>query len=112
MAKKEKAPEKPFPQQMEEDIIPTTKAAFEKRNITDLKLGYSDKLLTGSFDGGRHEFKVIFAEEDLTAPKYFRFAVDGVDSSTIESFMIDERKITADLFAFYLTQRLYAQQWY
>ncbi len=110
--KKEKAPDKPFPQFIEEDVIPAVLAAFQARNVNDITLKLDDKTLVGSFDQGYREFKIFFAEADLQGKKYFTCTLNGLSSSTVESFMTDERKVSIDLFAFYVVQRLYAQQWY
>jgi len=104
--------EKPFEQLITEDVIPATIAAFQKRGVTDLQLRLEGKTLVGSFAGGKKQFSVLFAEGSLNGPKFFRCAIEGSPASTIESFMIDERRVDVSLFVFYLVQRLYAQQWY
>jgi hypothetical protein len=111
-AKKPAKEEKPFEQLIAEDVIPATIAAFQKRGVTDLQLRLEGKTLIGSFAGGKKQFSVLFAEGSLNGPKFVRCAIEGSPASTIESFMIDERRVDVPLFVFYLLQRLYAQQWY
>lgn len=110
-AKKEEEPEKPFAQQIEEDLIPATRAALQKRKVKDLDVTLDGKTLKGSFDNGRRRFSILFAEEDIKGRKFFSCSNDDAPPSTVESFMIDERKIDLDLVVFYILQRLYAQQW-
>ncbi|NES81812.1 MAG: DUF2996 domain-containing protein, partial [Moorea sp. SIO2B7] len=43
--------------------------------------------------------------------KAFSYATNGAKPSTIESFMIDERKVTLDLMVMYTIQRLNSQKW-
>ncbi|MEN9260038.1 MAG: DUF2996 domain-containing protein [Thermostichus sp. HHBFW_bins_43] len=110
--KKAAKAEKPFEQEITEDVIPAAMAAFQKRGVEDLQLRLEGKTLLGSFAGGKKQFSVLFAEGSLNGRKFFRCTTEGSPASTIESFMIDERRVDVSLFVFYLVQRLYAQQWY
>jgi hypothetical protein len=103
---------KPFPAQIQEEVIPAAQKILQDRGVTDLELSFEDKTLVGTFADGRRQFRVLFAEESLTGKKFFAYSVDGLAPSTVESFMIDERKIDVDLVAFYMAQRLQALQWY
>ncbi len=109
---KEKEEVKPFADQMREEVIPAIQKILLNRGVTDLQVSFEDKTLVGTFANDRRQFRVLFAEESLTGKKYFSYSVDGLAPSTIESFMIDERKIDVDLVAFYMAQRLQALQWY
>ncbi len=93
-------------------MIPAAIAAFQKRGVSDLELRLEGKTLVGAFAGGKKQFSVLFAEGSLNGRKFFRCTTEGSPASTIESFMIDERRVDVNLFVFYLVQRLYAQQWY
>ncbi|MGQ9838155.1 MAG: DUF2996 domain-containing protein [Cyanobacteriota bacterium] len=104
--------EKPFEQVITEDVIPAAVAAFQKRGVEDLQLRLEGKTLLGSLAGGKKQFSVLFAEKSLNGRKFFSCATEGSPASTIESFMIDERRVDVNLLVFYLVQRLYAQQWY
>ncbi len=110
-AKKEKKPEKPFAQAIAEDVIPGTIAAFKSRGIDDLELVFEDNTLAGKFKGGQRKFNILFSDADLNASKGFTCTTGDAPVSTIESFMIDERKVTPELLVLYISQRLYAQQW-
>ena len=72
---------------------------------------FNGNTLEGNFKSGQRQFNVIFSDADLNASKGFTCTTSGAPVSTIESFMIDERKVSADLLVFYIVQRLYAQQW-
>jgi hypothetical protein len=111
-AKKVAKEEKPFEQQITEEVIPAAIAAFQKRGVSDLELRLEGKTLVGAFAEGKKQFSVLFAEGSLNGRKFFRCTTEGSPASTIESFMIDERRVDVNLFVFYLVQRLYAQQWY
>ncbi|GAB4217426.1 MAG: DUF2996 domain-containing protein [Synechococcales cyanobacterium] len=111
-AKAKKPPakvEKPFGDAVVQDLIPATQAGFQKRGIADLSLRFEGNSLLGAF--GSRSFEVIFAEESLEGAKFFTWSTDGIPVSSIESFMIDERKPSTDLIAFYIVQRLFAQEW-
>ena len=109
--KKAKVPEKPFAQAISEDVIPNTISALKSRGVDDLELVFNDNTLEGKFKSGQRKFTVLFSDADLNASKGFTCTTGGAPVSTIESFMIDERKVSADLLVFYIVQRLYAQQW-
>ncbi|MEM9568630.1 MAG: DUF2996 domain-containing protein [Cyanobacteria bacterium P01_E01_bin.34] len=109
--KKAKAPEKPFAQAIAEDVIPNTITALKSRGVDDLELVFNDNTLEGKFKGSQRKFNVIFSDADFNSSKGFTYTIGSAPVSTIESFMIDERKVSADLLVFYIVQRLYAQQW-
>ncbi|MEO1131241.1 MAG: DUF2996 domain-containing protein [Cyanobacteria bacterium J06639_1] len=109
--KKAKEPAKPFVQAINEDVIPATVKLFQARGISDLSLTLTDTTLAGTFDNGSRAFEIIFSAPELTAPKSITYEVDGIPASTVESFMIDERKVPPELLVFYIMQRMYAQQW-
>jgi hypothetical protein len=127
-AKKEKAPaveDKPFTQFIEQDYLPALKKAFAKEGIEDVKVTFvKDKIqipgispsdacwqVAGSWKDGQRRFNIYFPEEDISKLKAFSWATNGTHPSTLESFMIDERRVTLDLMVFYTMQRLNAQKW-
>jgi hypothetical protein len=109
---KAKEPGKPFQQLIAEDVIPATVAAFQSRGVDDLYLALESFTLKGTFGKGRREFSVMFSEADVNSLKAFTCTTDGAPVSTVESFMIDERKVPPELLVFYIVQRIYAQQWF
>ncbi len=127
-AKKEKPPapeDKPFNEFIEQEYLPALKSAFAEQGISDLEVSFvKDKIqipglsqngncwqVRGSWQSGRRQFNVYFPDEDINKQKAFSYAVNGTYPSTLESFMIDERKVTLDLLVFYTIQRLNAQKW-
>ncbi|MEA5534569.1 DUF2996 domain-containing protein [Crocosphaera sp. XPORK-15E] len=127
-AKKEKPPaleDKPFTEFMEQHFNPTLKESLTKQGLTDLELSFTKAQVSipggisddpcwqviGTWKNGQRQFKLYFPEESITGQKAFSYAVNGKSPSTIESFMIDERKITLDLMVLYTLQRLNGQKW-
>ncbi|XP_055811749.1 uncharacterized protein LOC129881638 [Solanum dulcamara] len=108
---KSKAPDKLLPQMMEEDVIPSLKAILEAQNdILELELSFNDNKLEGSFlkKGNPYSFWAFFPE-GLTGPKGFSLSSYGSGASTVEPFLVDEKKITAKHVVFWVEKRLAAQ---
>lgn len=108
---KSKAPIKPLPQMMEEDVIPSLKAILQAQNdILDLELSFNDNKLEGSFlkKGNPYSFWAFFPD-GLTGPKGFSLSSYGSGASTVEPFLVDEKKITAKHVVFWVEKRLAAQ---
>lgn len=126
-AKKEKPPaleDKPFTDFMTQDFVPALSQTlgkmgiqdldlkFEKRKLPIAALGDSDYWqLIGHWQDGKRQFIILFVKDDIQGPKFFCYADDGATPSTIESFMIDERKVNLDLMLMYAVQRLNGQKW-
>lgn len=127
-AKKEKAPaveDKPFTEFIEQDYLPALKKAFAKEGIDHVEVTFvKDKIqipglskgstcwqVVGSWKDGKRRFNIYFPDEDISKQKAFSWATNGAHPSTLESFMIDERRVTLDLMVFYTMQRLNAQKW-
>lgn len=127
-AKKEKPPapeDKPFQEFIEQEYLPALKSAFSQEGIEDAEVSFvkeqiqipglssSDRCwqVMGNFSNGQRQFNIYFPEEDINKQKAFSYASNGTKPSTLESFMIDERKVTLDLLVFYTLQRLNAQKW-
>ncbi len=127
-AKKEKPPaveDKPFPEFIEQEYLPALKTAFAKEGINDVEVTFvKDKIkiaglskgdvcwqVAGKWKNGQRQFNIYFPEEDINKPKAFSLATNGAKTSTLESFMIDERRVTLDLIVFYTMQRLNAEKW-
>jgi hypothetical protein len=126
--KKEKAPaveDKPFTEFIEQEYVPALKSAFAKEGIDEVEVTFvKDKIqipglsqagdcwqVAGSWKDGQRRFNVYFPGEDINKQKAFSWSTSGAKPSTLESFMIDERKVTLDLIVFYTMQRLNAQKW-
>ena len=127
-AKKEKPPaveDKPFNEFIEQEYVPALKKAFAKEGIEDVELSFvKDKIqipglskadvcwqVAGSWKNGQRQFQVYFPGEDINKQKAFSWSTNGAKPSTLESFMIDERKVTLDLLVLYTIQRLNGQKW-
>lgn len=122
--KKEKPPpieEKPFPEFIQEHYLPALRQALSDKGIEDLDLSFENQELPvsgescwqviGRWQGGRRQFLVGFPKEDISELKVFSLAMNGAKPSTLESFMIDERKVSLDLLVLYVLQRLNSQKW-
>ncbi|CAN1127938.1 hypothetical protein LINPERHAP2_LOCUS4331 [Linum perenne] len=85
-----KAPVKPLPQLMEEEVIPLLKSTLQVQDdISQLQLSFQDNTLEGS--------------------RGFSLSSYGQGPSTVEPFLIDEKKITAKHVVFWVEKRLAAQ---
>ena len=125
-AKKEKPPaleDKPFAEFINQDYIPNLTETLAKLGVNDLDLKLVQQPLVGMpssepcsqvvgrFRNGQRQFIIAFAKDDIQGPKFFSFADNGSTPSTLESFMIDERKVSLDLLMLYTIQRLNGQKW-
>ena len=127
-AKKAKPPkleDKPFNEFIEQHFTPALKEALVSEGIEDINLNFAKETIPikgvsqnepcwqiiGTWANGNRQFNVYFPDEDITGQKAFSYATDGKQPSTIESFMIDERRITLDLMVLYTLQRLNGQKW-
>jgi hypothetical protein len=125
-AKKAKAPaieDKPLNEFLEQHFRIAIEEAFNKQGIADLRLSLGKKKLpfagmtqecwqvVGNWLQGKRQFNLYFLEESLNGKKAFSSSTNGVSPSTIESFMIDEKKVTLDLLTLYTMQRLNGQKW-
>jgi hypothetical protein len=126
-AKKEKAPaveDKPFVEFIQQDYLPAVQKAISEQGVPDLQLSFAKQKLpitgfesaaeywqiVGSWQNGRRQFNLYFPDEDIQGKKGFS-CNEGKKPSTLESFLIDERKTTLDLLVFGLVQRLNGQKW-
>jgi hypothetical protein len=130
-AKKEKAPaleDKPFVDFIREDYIPALKEALTKQGQPGAELSFERQPInvigfkqapdcwqiigrwSSSWKQPR-EFRVYFFADDIQAQKGFSYSESGGKASTLESFLIDERKVNLGLLVFGALQRLNAQKW-
>lgn len=102
---------KSLPQMMEEDVIPSLKAILEAQNdILELDLSFNDNKLEGSFLKKNNPYSFwAFFPDGLTGPKGFSLSSYGSGTSTVEPFLVDEKKITAKHVVFWVEKRLAAQ---
>ncbi|TAG23640.1 MAG: DUF2996 domain-containing protein [Oscillatoriales cyanobacterium] len=127
-AKKEKAPaveDKPFAEFIQQDYLPALQTALTKQGVKDLDVSLTKQKLPvagmssagdcwqviGKFQEGQRQFNLYFPQEDIQSQRAFSCAENNTKTSTLEPFLIDERKITLDLMVFGVVQRLNAQKW-
>lgn len=67
-------------------------------------------MVQGSLPGGRR-FWLCFTKADIQSAKTVALAEAGAEPSLLESFLIDERKMTLALLVSRLVQRLNGQKW-
>lgn len=126
-AKKEKPPaveDKPFLDFMQQDYLPALEKAIANEGVRDLELKFAKQKfpfrgmeglgecwqVIGSWQNGDRQFQVYFPDETIQGKKAFS-CNEGKVPSTLESFLIDERKITLDLLVFGTVRRLNGQKW-
>ncbi|MBW4618956.1 MAG: DUF2996 domain-containing protein [Cyanosarcina radialis HA8281-LM2] len=126
--KKEKAPaveDKPFSEFIQQDYLPTLQKALATQGIEDLFLKLEKQKIPvagfdrdpdcwqviGNWNRGSRQFNLYFPQEDIQGQRGFSYAENRGQPSTIEPFLIDERKVTLDLLVFGVVQRLNGQKW-
>ena len=124
-AKPPKVEDKPFTEFMEQHFTPALEEAFKNEGIDDVQLEFAKQgipiqgadtneqywQVIGNWQNGKRQFNLYFIDEDIKGQKAFSYSTDGNQPSTIESFMIDERRVTLDLMVLYTIQRLDNQKW-
>ena len=127
-AKKEKPPkleDKPFSEFIQEHYLPALKEAMANEGIEDVDLTFVQQnvpikgansnepcwQVVGKWDNGDRSFNIYFPDEDIKGQKAFSSATYDNKPSTLESFMIDERRVNLELLVMYTIQRLNAQKW-
>ncbi len=127
-AKKEKPPaleDKPFADFVQQHLVPAIQAGLTTQGWTDLNLQFAKGSVSisglagipdcwqiiGQGQAGKRQFNLYFFDENIQGQRGFSCTSNSGLTSSIESFLIDERKITLDLLMFGLMKRLNAQQW-
>jgi Protein of unknown function (DUF2996) len=126
--KKEKPPAveaKPFSDFIHQDYLPALTQALTEKGITDLHVdlerakiavkGFETEpecsQVIGRWNGGKRQFNIYFFEDNIQGKRAISCVDLGSKPSSIESFLIDERKITLDLLVSGLVLRLNSQKW-
>jgi Protein of unknown function (DUF2996) len=127
-AKKEKAPaleDKPFADFVQQDFVPAIQSGLTAQGLADLQLEFAKApvkiagvpnipecwQIVGKWKNNTRQFNLYFFAEDIQGQRGFSCISNGGTASSIEPFLIDERKMTLDLLLFGLTKRLNAQKW-
>lgn len=130
-AKKEKPPAieaKPFQVFIEEHYLPGLKASFDGAGIFPIDLQFvKQKVQVVGYDTApecwqiqgkwetkdeSRQFNLYFYTDDIQGQRGFSVTNTASKASTLESFRIDERKVTLDLLLLGITQRLNGQKWF
>lgn len=126
--KKEKPPAveaKPFIEFIEQDYLPALTQVLVEKGITDLHVALEQAKIAvkgfetepacsqviGSWADGKRQFNIYFFEDNIQGKRAISCVDRASKSSTIESFLTDERKITLDLLVSGLVLRLNSQKW-
>ncbi len=126
--KKEKSPAveaKPFSEFIEQDYLPALTQALIDKGLTDLDVALEQSKIAvkgfetapacsqviGRWADGKRQFNIYFFEDNIQGKRAISCVDRASKSSTIESFLIDERKITLDLLVSGLVLRLNSQKW-
>ncbi len=126
--KKEKPPAleaKPFTDFINQDYLPALTQALIARGIADLHVDFQQSKIpvkgfetepectqvVGHWNDGKRQFNVYFFDDNIQGQRAISCADLGTKSSTIEPFLIDERKITLDLLVSGVVLRLNSQKW-
>ena len=119
-AKPPKPEDKPFPEFIDTLFIPAVEKQLEENSIKPERLervadsrpvvGGECPMVLGELPGGRR-FWVCFAQENINSPKHIALAEPGSEPTLLESFLIDEKRMTLPLLVSRLLQRLNGQKW-
>ncbi|MFM9088323.1 MAG: DUF2996 domain-containing protein [Cyanobium sp.] len=120
---KAKAPaleDKPFASYITQDLLPALAKECEAYGGPAPELGFEEGpmpvvevpswMVKGVLPGGR-KFWLCFTAPQLEAAKMIALAEAGAEPSLLESFLIDEKKMTLPLLVSRLVQRLNGQKW-
>ncbi|CAI5534301.1 unnamed protein product [Closterium sp. Naga37s-1] len=98
---------------MSEDVIPALLAGLGKEEgVRNVEINFTDNVLCGSFikNDIPINFWAYFPDGALDGSRGFSLTSYGNPPSTVEPFIIDERKVTPELLVFWITKRLFAQK--
>jgi hypothetical protein len=115
--------DKPFAEFMHQDYLPALKEKLQELGLEDLEVKFDKQTVPqfgpkaecwqtiGQWNQGKRQFNVYFPKGDIKGLKGFSMSNDGAQTSTIEPFLVDERKISLELLVLGVVQRLNAQKW-
>jgi hypothetical protein len=115
-----KLEDKPFTSFIQDDLIPGLLKGLQSHGITPESLelvqgerpvvGGDSWMVTGSLPPGRR-FWLCFNDDSINAGKTIALADPGTEPSLLESFLIDEKRMSLPLLLSRLLQRLNGQKW-
>ncbi len=117
--------DKPFTDFIQQNYLPALRQTFIEKNISDFHVSLEHSKIAvsgfeilpecsqviGCWNGGTHQFNIYFFEDDIQGQRALSCASCRNIASTIESFLVLERKINLDLLILWLVQRLINQRW-
>jgi Protein of unknown function (DUF2996) len=126
--KKEKPPAveaKPFTEFIQQDYLPALTKALTDQGVSDLQLNLERSKIAikgfenspecsqviGRWNGGNRQFNVYFFDDNIQGQRAISCVDFGHRASTLEAFVIDERKVTLDLLVAGVVLRLNSQKW-
>jgi hypothetical protein len=126
--KKEKPPAveaKPFSEFIQQDYLPALTKALADKGVSDLQVelerskvaikGFETapecSQVVGRWNGGKRQFNVYFFDDNIQGQRAISCVDLGHRASTLEAFVIDERKVTLDLLVSGVILRLNSQKW-
>ena len=115
-----KPEDKPFPEFIDSLFVPAVAKQLAEHGITAERLerveaerpvvGGNCPMVIGELPGGRR-FWVCFASESINSSKLIALADPGSEPTLLESFLIDEKRMSLALLVSRLLQRLNGQKW-
>ena len=119
-AKPPKPEDKPFPEFIDMLFLPAVAKQLAEHDITADRLERVDgqrpvvggecPMVVGELPGGRR-FWVCFSKADINSTKVIALADAGSEPTLLESFLIDEKRMSLPLLVSRLLQRLNGQKW-
>jgi Protein of unknown function (DUF2996) len=126
--KKEKPPaveDKPFADFISQDYLPALQQALIDQGIKDLSISLERAKIAvtgfetapecsqviGHWSGGKRQFNIYFFDDNIQGQRAISCMDRVKKPSSIEPFLIDERKITLDLLVSGVVLRLNGQKW-
>ena len=126
--KKEKPPaveDKPFADFISQDYLPALQQALTAQGIGDLNISLERAKIAvtgfetapecsqviGHWSSGKRQFNIYFFDDNIQGQRAISCVDRATKPSSIEPFLIDERKITLDLLVSGLVLRLNGQKW-
>ena len=122
-AKPPKLEDKPFLEFMQEHFLPALKKTLDEKGLSNIEIAFKkDKVSVVGYESlpecwqvignlDNRQFFLYFLEENINGQKAFACTTGNKKPSTLESFMIDERRANLSIMIVFLLKRLNGQKW-